>query len=61
MAYLKNALKDGPANLVIKGPSGFGSNYAKAIKCLHERYDQPRLIQGAHVCVILEAPLAWQW
>ena len=56
LAYLRDALKDGSAKLVIQGLSQTAGNYAEAIKCLQERYDRPRLIHQAHVRAILEAP-----
>ena len=56
LAYLRDALKDGSAKLVIQGLLQAAGNYAEAIKCLQERYDRPRLIHQAHVRAILEAP-----
>ena len=56
LAYLRDALKDGSAKLVIQGLSQTEGNYSEAIKCLQERYDRPRLIHQAHVRAILEAP-----
>ena len=53
---MKHVLKDGPAKHVIEGFSGSGSNYAQVIKCLHKRYNRPRLIQRMHVCAILKTP-----
>ena len=56
LAYLKDAVKDGPAKHVIEGLSRTAGSYAEAIECLRERYDRPRLIHQAHVRAILEAP-----
>ena len=55
VAYLTDALKDGSAKLVIQGLSQTAGNYAKAIKCLQEHYNRPRLIHQAHVSAFLEA------
>ena len=55
LAYLKDALKDGPARTVIQGLAQMAGTYNEAIKCLQDRYDRPRLIQRAHVQNILEA------
>ena len=55
VAYLKHALKDGPAKHVIDGLSGSGDHYSEAIECLRKQYDRPRLIQQANVRVILDA------
>ena len=56
LAYLRQALKDGPAQSVIEGLSGSGSDYAEAIECLKKRYEKPRLHHQAHVRAIAEAP-----
>ena len=56
LAYLRQALKNGPARNVIEGLSGTGSNYAEAIECLKKRYEMPRLLHQAHVRAIAEVP-----
>ena len=55
LVYLQQALRGGSAKSAIEGLSRSGDNYNEAIKCLKERYDQPRLIHQAHVKAILEA------
>ena len=54
LTYLRQALQDGPARHVIGGLSQTAKNYEEAIKCLHERYDRPRLIHEAHVRAIID-------
>ena len=49
LAYLKDALKDGPARNVIQGLTQMASTYNKAIKCLQDWFNHPSLIQRAHV------------
>ena len=44
LAYLRQAVKDGPAKNTIKGLAGSGDNYLEAIACLQSRYDKPRLL-----------------
>ena len=39
LAYLRQALKDGPAKCVIEGLSGSGSSYRKVIDMLQKHYD----------------------
>ena len=56
LAYLRQAVKDGPARYVIEGLSGSGDDYRGAIETLRERYDRPRLLHQAHVRAIAEAP-----
>ena len=41
LAYLQQALKDGPARRTIEGLSGLASNYHGAITMLQECYDRP--------------------
>ena len=36
-AYLRQAVKDGPARHVIEGLAHLVSNYANAVECLHRR------------------------
>ena len=50
-------MEDGLTKHVVEGLSESVSNYALAIKCLHERYNLPHLIQMARVHAILKAPL----
>ena len=56
LTYLTQALKDGPGRHVIGGLSQTEKNYEEAIKCLQERYDQPRLIYQAHVRAFIDTP-----
>ena len=56
LTYLRQALKDGSAWHVIGGLSQTAKSYEEAIKCLHERYDRPRLIHQTHVRAIINAP-----
>ena len=51
---LKQSLKDGTANGVIKGLSK-SEHYEEAIKSMKARYHRPRLIHQTHVRMILEA------
>ena len=48
LAYLRQALKDGPSKRVIEGLSGSGSAYREAIDMLQKRYDRPRLLHQSH-------------
>ena len=48
LAYLRQALKSGPAKYVIEGLSGTGHSYTEAIDCLCQRYNKPYLIQQMH-------------
>ena len=54
-AYLRQAVKDGPARHVIEGLAHSATNYANAVECLHKRYDKPRQTHKAHVRAILDA------
>ena len=56
LAYLKDTMKDVPAERVIQGLAQTGDSYDDAIECLLNRYDQPRLIHQAHVRAILDDP-----
>ena len=53
-AYLRQAIKDGPARHVIEGLAHSASNYLNAVECLHKRYDKPRQTHKAHVKAILD-------
>ena len=44
LAYLKDALKDGPARHIIQSLTHDAECYEEAIDCLRKRYDQPRMI-----------------
>ena len=57
LAYLRQALKDGPAKRVIEGFSGSGSAYREAIDMLQKRYDRTRLLYQSHVQAIVDAPV----
>ena len=52
--YLQEALKDGPAILVIQGLTQTSKRYEEAIKCLKERCDRPRLVQEEHTCSVVD-------
>ena len=54
LAYLKDALKDGPAERITQGLAQTAGTYDEAIECLLNRYDRPRLIHQAHVRAIME-------
>ena len=56
LAYLRDAVKGGPARHVIKGLSQTAGSYAEATECLKVRYDRPCLIHQAHVRAISKAP-----
>ena len=55
LAYLRHAVKDGPAKYVIEGLTGSGNNYAEAVECLKRQYNRPRLLHEIHVKAIVEA------
>ena len=55
LTYLRQALKDGPAQNVMEGLSQTVKNYEEAVKCLQECYDWPTLIDQAHVLATLAA------
>ena len=55
LTYLQDALKDSPARSLIQGLTRTSENYEKAIKCLKERYDRPRLVQEEHIRRIVDA------
>ena len=57
LAYLRDALKDGPAEAVIRGLAKTGDTYDEAIDCLCQRYDRPRVVHQAHVNTILSLPI----
>ena len=56
LAYLRDALKDGPALNIIEGLAQTADNYNKAVSCFRQCYDRPHLIHQAHVCAILNIP-----
>ena len=56
LAYLKNALKDGPAEYVNQRLAQMADTYNDAIECLLNRYDRPCLIHKAHVQAIIDVP-----
>ena len=43
LTYLRDAIKGGPAMYVIQGLTQTAESYPEAIKCLHDRYDRPRI------------------
>ena len=55
LAYLQQALKDGPARHVIEGLSETASNYREPITMLPECYNRPHLLHQVHVRIIVEA------
>ena len=57
LAYLRDALKDGPAEAVIRGLAKTGDTYGEAIDCLCQRYDRPRVVHQVHVNAILSLPV----
>ena len=59
LAYLRNAMKDGPADAVISGLAKTGDTYDEAVDCLRKRYDRPRVIHQAHVDAITRTE-RWQ-
>ena len=54
LVYLKDALKDIPAEHIIQGLAQTAGTYKKAIECLLNRYNRPRLIHQAHIHFIME-------
>ena len=56
VVYLQYALKDGKTRSVIEDLSRFGEHCTEAVENLKSRYDQPFVIQWAHVRMIFEAP-----
>ena len=42
---------------VIQGLTQTAESYPEAIKCLHDRYDRPRITHCEHVRSILQAPI----
>ena len=57
LAYLRQALKHGPAKSVIEGMSGSRNGHTEVIESLQKCYDQPRVLHRAHVQAIVEAPV----
>ena len=53
--YLQGALKNSLARFVIQGLTWTSESYEKAITCLKEWYDRPRLFQEEHICSIVAA------
>ena len=49
LAYLRDALKGRSVGQAIEGLSWSADQCKEAIGCLKRRYDQPRLVHGAHV------------
>ena len=56
LAYLKDTVKDGPAECVTQGLAQTVDTYDEAIECLLNRYDWLHLIHQAHICAILDVP-----
>ena len=56
LAYLRDALKDGPPGHIIESLANDAESYNEAIDCLRKRYDQPRVIHRAHTRATLDAP-----
>ena len=56
LAYLRDALKDGPVRHAIESLIQDAECYKQAIDCLQKHYDQPRMIHQAHTRAILDAP-----
>ena len=54
LAYLKDALKDGPAERVVQGLAQMADTYDNTIEHLLNRYDWPRLTHQAHICAIID-------
>ena len=42
---------------VIQGLTQTAESYPEAVKCLHDRYDRPRITHREHVRSILQAPI----
>ena len=57
LAYLREVLKDGPAEAVISGLAKTGNTYSEAIDCLPKHYDRPHIVHQAHVNAILNIPV----
>ena len=56
LAYLKHALKDGPAIYVVEGLSGSGEYCEEAVDCLQGCFDQPHPLHQAQLRAIHDAP-----
>ena len=56
LAYLKDDLKDGPAECFIQRVAQMTGTYDEAIVCLLNQYDRPHLIHQAHIHAILDVP-----
>ena len=57
LAYLREALKDGPAKDIIAGLSQSGDYYKEAVECLRKHYDKPRVVHQAHFRALLDIPI----
>ena len=57
LAYLRDALKDGPARHAIQRLIHDAACYKQAIDCLQKRYDQLCVIHRAHTRAILDTPV----
>ena len=57
LAYLRDALKDGPAEAVIRGLAKPGDTYGEPVDCLCKCYDRPCVIHKAHIDAILNIPI----
>ena len=57
LAYLRDALKDEPAEAVIRGLTRTGNTYDKAVDCLQKWYDRPCVVHQTHVDAILNIPV----
>lgn len=56
LVYLCQAAKGGTARTVIEGLSRIGDDYDKAVECLKNHYDRPRLIHQTHIKKMLDVP-----
>ena len=57
LGYMRVALKDGPAEAVIRVLVKTGDTYGEAIDCLCKCYDKPCVVHQAHVNAILNIPV----
>ena len=57
LVYLRDALKDGPAETVIRGLMKTDDTYGEAVDCLCKLYDRPCVVHQAHVNTILNIPV----
>ena len=56
LAYLKDTLKDSPADHIVQGLAQMVGTYDETTKCLLNRSDRLHLIHQAHVRAIMEVP-----